>query len=229
MKGMSTALALAAALCRSLVPGAGAAFTDIPDDTTQVAAATLQGLGVVSGTSGAPFSPNETLPRAQMCAMAVNAMGLSDQVSTGGRKTLFSDVSPSAWYNGYVNVAYGEGLINGYGNGTFGPDDPVTYGQVAAVLLRMLGYTSAEVGSLWPLDYTDFCDGLGLSQGLALAPNDSLTRGEAAVLLYRALLENVNGTQQPCYETIDGVSSTAEAILLDTDAASGGGSGLLIG
>lgn len=193
-----------------------------------MAAATLQGLGVVSGTSGATFSPNETLTRAQMCAMAVNAMGLSDQVSTGGRKTLFSDVSPSAWYNGYVNVAYGEGLINGYGNGTFGPDDPVTYGQVATVLLRMLGYTSAEVGSLWPLDYTDFCGGLGLSQGLALAPNDSLTRGEAAVLLYRALLENVNGSDRPCYETIDGVASTAEAILLDTDAAYGGGSGLLM-
>ena len=177
MKRMITALALAAALCLSLVPGAGAAFTDIPDETTQVAAAVLQGLGVVSGTSGATFSPDETLTRAQMCAMAVNALGLSDQVSAAGRKTLFSDVSPAAWYNGYVNTAYGEGLVNGYGNGTFGPDDPVTYGQVATILLRMLGYTSAEVGSLWPLDYTDFCDELGLSEGLSLSPTGSLTRG----------------------------------------------------
>ena len=228
MKRMILSLALAAALCLSLVPGAGAAFTDIPDDTTQVAAAALQGLGVVGGTSDTTFSPDETLTRAQMCAMAVNALGLSDQVAAAGRRTLFSDVAPSAWYNGYVNAAYGEGLVNGYGNGTFGPDDPVTYGQVATILLRMLGYTSAEVGSLWPLDYTDFCDELGLSQGLTLSPNGSLTRGEAAVLLYRALLENVNGTQQPCYETIDGVSSTAEAILLDVDAAYGGGSGLLM-
>ena len=228
MKRMISALALAAALCLSLAPGAGAAFTDISDDTTQTAAAALQGLGVMGGTSDATFSPDETLTRAQMCAMAVNALGLSDQVSAAGRKTLFSDVSPAAWYNGYVNTAYGEGLVNGYGNGTFGPDDPVTYGQVATILLRMLGYTSAEVGSLWPLDYTDFCDELGLSEGLSLSPTGSLTRGEAAVLLYRALLENVNGTQQPCYETIDGGSSTAEAILLDTDAAYGGGSGLLM-
>ena len=128
MKRMILSLTLAAALCLSLVPGAGAAFTDIPDDTTQVAAATLQGLGVVSGTSGATFSPNEVLTRAQMCAMAVNAMGLSDQVSTGGRKTLFSDVSPSAWYNGYVNVAYGEGLVNvfrGTGRVLLAPVDKV--------------------------------------------------------------------------------------------------------
>ena len=228
MKRTITALALAAALCLSLVPGAGAAFTDIPDETTQMAAAALQGLGVVDGTSDTTFSPNEVLTRAQMCAMAVNALGLSDQVASAGRRTLFSDVSSSAWYNGYVNAAYSEGLVNGYGDGTFGPDDPVTYGQVATILLRMLGYTSEEVGSLWPLDYTDFCDELGLSEGLALSPTGSLTRGEAAVLLYRGLLENVNGTDQPRYETIDGVASTAEAILLDVDASYGGGSGLLM-
>ena len=228
MKRMIPALVLAAALCLPLAPRAGAAFTDISDETTQVAAAVLQGLGVTGGTSDTTFSPGETLTRAQMCTLAVNALGLSDQVAAAGRRTLFSDVAPTAWYNGYVNTAYSEGLVNGYGNGTFGPDDPVTYGQVATILLRMLGYTSAEVGSLWPLDYTDFCDELGLSEGLSLSPTGSLTRGEAAVLLYRALLENVNGTQQPCYETIDGVSSTAEAILLDTDAAYGGGSGLLM-
>ena len=100
----------------------------------------------------------------------------------------FRDVASGAWYYEAVRYVNERGLMAGTGSGTFGPDDPVTYGQVATVLLRMLGYTSAEVGSLWPLDYTDFCDGLGLSQGLALAPNDSLTRGEAAVLLYRALL-----------------------------------------
>ena len=133
-----------------------------------------------------------------MCAMAVNALGLSDQVAAAGRRTLFSDVAPSAWYNGYVNAAYGEGLVNGYGNGTFGPDDPVTYGQVATILLRMLGYTSAEVGSLWPLDYTDFCDELGLSQGLTLSPNGSLTRGRPP-----------SSSTGPCWRTSMGHSSPA--------------------
>ena len=64
MKRMISALALAAALCLSLAPGAGAAFTDISDDTTQTAAAALQGLGVMGGTSDATFSPDETLTRA---------------------------------------------------------------------------------------------------------------------------------------------------------------------
>lgn len=229
MKGKLCALALCLALClAALPPRAEAAFTDIGDDTTELAAAVLQGLGVVNGTTSTTFSPDAPLTRAQMCALAVNAMGLSDQVSTGGRRTLFSDVPGSAWYNGYVNTAYSQGLVNGYGNGTFGPEDPVTYGQAATILLRMLGYTSAEVGSLWPLDYTDFADRLGLSEGLDLSAYDTLTRGEAAVLLCRAIQETVNGTGQPYYETIQGVASTAEAILLDTDASYGGGSGLLM-
>lgn len=228
MKRVILTVTLTFFLCLSMIARAGAAFTDIGDSTTQAAAATLQGLGVASGTSAATFSPDSLLTRAQMCALAVNAMGLSEQVGSSGRKTLFSDVPSSAWYNGYVNTACQEGLINGYGNGTFGPEDPVTYGQAATILLRMLDYTQAEVGSLWPLDDTDFCDELGLSEGLSLSANDTLTRGEAAVLLYRTMLATVNGTERAYYETIRGVASTGEAILLDVDAAQGGGTGLLM-
>ena len=207
MKRMILSLTLAAALCLSLVPGAGAAFTDIPDDTTQVAAATLQGLGVVSGASGATFSPNETLTRAQMCAMAVNAMGLSDQVSTGGRKTLFSDVSPSAWYNGYVNTAYGEGLVNGYGNGTFGPDDPVTREQIAAIFWRYEGSPDSETGagfadeediSDYAAEAVDWARANGIVNGMEgnyFLPQDSATRAQVATLLQNYL--TMEGTGEP--------------------------------
>lgn len=222
-------LILCLALCLTALPvGAGAAFTDISDEDTAVAAAALQGMGVVSGTSSTAFSPDETLTRAQACTMAVNAAGLGSQVSTYARRTLFTDVPASAWYNGYVNLAYSQGFVNGNGDGTFRPDDPVTYGEMATILLRMLGYTSAEIGSVWPLDYTGFCDDLGLSDGLGLGAYDQLTRGEAAVLLYRAMKAEVNGSDQPYYETISGISSTGEVILLDTDASYGGSDGLLM-
>lgn len=220
-------------LCLSLALGAlsltaNGAFSDISDPETAAAAAALQGMGVVSGTAADTFSPHSTLTRAQVCAMAVNAAGLSSQVSAYERKTLFSDVSASSWYNGYVNLAYSEGLVNGNGDGTFSPNAAITYGAMAAILLRMLGYTTAEIGSVWPQDYTAFCDDLGLSQGLSLGDYDALTRGEAAVLLYRAIKTNVNGTDQPYYAAISGVSATGEAILLDTDASYGGSTGLLM-
>ena len=210
----------------ALTVTAGAAFSDIPDAEMASAAATLQSLGIVSGTGGTNFTPAATLDRAQVCQMLVNTMGLSHQINSHSRKTLFSDVAPTAWYNGSVNLAYAKGLVNGYGNGKFGPTDPVTYGQFATVLLRLLGYTAEDVGYVWPMDYTDYCDELGLSEGLSLDAGDELTRGEAALLLARTLKENSKGTGKEYYRSISGVSSVQEAILLDVNASYGGSDGL---
>ena len=229
MKRRSLAVLLCLALCLAVLPAAAeAAFTDISDPETALAAATLQGLGIVSGTASDTFSPSQTLTRAQVCTMAVNAAGLASQVSAYTRKTMFTDVAASSWYNGYVNLAYAEGFVSGNGDGTFSPDQAVTYGELATILLRMLGYTSEEVGSVWPLDYTGFCDELGLSDGLGLGAYDTVTRGEAAILFYRTLKTEVNGSEQKYFETIEGVASTADAILLDTDASYGGDSALLM-
>ena len=227
MKKRISTLLLSLLLLLPVIPCAGAAFTDTSGDVA-IASAALQGLGIASGTSETTFSPNSTLTRAQACVWTVNAMGLSSQVNSYSRKTLFSDVSATSWYNGYVNLAYSQGVVNGRGNGTFSPDTPVTYGEMATILLRMLKYTSAEIGSVWPLDYTAFCDDLGLSEGLSLSPTGSLTRGQAAVLLYRTLKSNVNSTQKPYYESINGVASTSESILMDTNSSYGGNSNLLM-
>ncbi|MGI5971299.1 MAG: S-layer homology domain-containing protein [Oscillospiraceae bacterium] len=227
MKKRISALLLSVLLLLPAAPRAGASFTDVSGDVA-IASAVLQSLGIAAGTSATTFSPDSYLTRAQVCVLIVNAMGLFNQVSSYSRKTLFSDVSASSWYNGYVNLAYAQGIVNGQGNGTFSPDAPVTYGEMATVLLRMLKYTSAEVGSVWPLDYTSFCDDLGLSKGLVLTPTSALTRGQAAVLLYRTLKANVNGTKKPYYESINGVASTSEAILLDNASSCGGGSNLLM-
>ena len=108
---------------------ASASFSDISDPDTAVAAAVLESMGIVTGTGTNTYSPNSTLTRAEFCTLVVRAMGVQDQVATYARKTLFSDVSPDFWYAGYVNLAYSKSVINGYGNGMFGPDDNVTYGR----------------------------------------------------------------------------------------------------
>ena len=228
MKKPLISLLLCLTLLVSAVPGARAAvFHDITDTETSVAAATLQGLGVVSGTPDGSFQPNGTLTRAQVCVMAVNMMGLSDQVSTYSRRTLFTDVPPGSWYNGYVNLAYSQGIINGYGNGKFGPDDIITYGQLSTILLRMLGYTTKDIGSVWPTDYTAFAARLGLSDGMNLKDNQSITRGQGAVLFYRALKSCVSGSDREYYRSISGLKSTAQAIMLDANTAYGGQSDLV--
>lgn len=223
MKKRLTSLLLCLVLLISAVPGVQAeTFPDISDGETAVAAATLQGIGVVSGTPDGTFQPDDTLTRAQVCVMAVNMMGLADKVNTYSRKTLFTDVPAGSWYNGYVNLAYREGIINGYGNGKFGPDDIITYGQLATILLRMLGYTKQEIGSVWPVDYTAFATRLGLSNGMNLKDNQSITRGDGAMLFYRALKCCTNGSDREYYRSISGVNSAVQSILLDTNASFAG-------
>ena len=173
-----------------------AAFTDITDTQTQTAAAVLAGMDITTGTTSTSFSPNTQLTRAQFCAFVIRMTGQENLVATAARKNLFSDVPSGSWYAGYVNLAYENGLINGHGNGTFGPEDCVTYGQAATILLRVLGYSSAEVGSVWPSDYTTFLSSLGIGQGLSLSDSQNLTRRQAAILLYHTLETSVKGSSQ---------------------------------
>lgn len=205
---------LAAALCVGV-----AAFTDIEDETTENAVATLNGMGIVSGTSATKYSPNLTLTRAQVCAMMIRTKGLDSSAESYANKNLFSDVKSGAWYTGYVNLAYKEGIISGYGNGKFGPDDEITYGQFVTMLIRLLGYTESDVGKMWPADYVVFADKLDISDDVNLAANDKVSRADAAILLYNTLMSNAKGASTPYYRTVSGAASTVTAIVLDNNVS----------
>ena len=223
MKNRILAMLMAAALCLGVaavtVP-AGQALSDVSGDVAE-AVEVLSGLGIVSGYSDGGYHPGDTLTRAQFCKLAVLAEGHADQVKNSAYKTLFSDVPATGWAAPYVNLAYEEGMVAGYGNGLFGPDDAVSCGQAVTIVLRLLGYTTADVGPFWPEDYMAKGTELGLLSGIDKSAGEGLTRGEAALLLYRAL--KADTTQgRALYEGL--ASATVEnAVLLDTSATAGDG------
>lgn len=192
-----------------------AAFTDIDDETTEHAVATLESMGIVTGTSATKYSPSLTLTRAQVCTMIIRTMGLESSVNSYVYQSLFRDVKNTMWHAGYVNLAYGKGIINGYGNGYFGPDDNITYGQFVTIVLRLLGYTENDIGKIWPADYIIFAADLGIDENISLTANDPVTRGDAAVLLYNALMAKAKGANTEYYRLINGYASSVTAILLD--------------
>ena len=221
------ALLTAAGLCLTLavLPAPASAFTDVNGDTA-TAVEVLYSLGIVSGYSDGAYHPTDGLTRAQFCKLAVLAEGHGDQVTGSAYRTLFSDVSGSHWAAPYINLAYEEGLVSGYGNGTFGPDDPVTVGQAVTVALHLLGYTTEDVGPFWPEDYMSLGEKLGLLDGISTDPDHALTRGEAALLLYGLLSQ----TDKEGGDYIDKLcaSKVDDAVLLDVDAeADDGTTGLV--
>lgn len=219
------ALCLAVLLCcgalaapASAEGGRETAFTDITDTETAQAASVLAAFGVVSGYGDGRFGPDDLLTRAQFAKMAIVLMGLEDQLLTASQKTLFSDVTSAHWAAAYVNLAYSKGLIQGYGNGYFGPDDNIAYEQAVTIALRILGYEAGDIGNYYPDDYLNFADRLDLTDSLDRLAGEAMTRGEAARLLY-ALLTCTTKTGG-IYADKLAEKTVKDVILLDADTNS---------
>ncbi len=222
MKHRIPALLTAAALCLGLlgvVPAS--AFSDVTDPAVAQAVAVLTSMGIVSGYDDGGYHPGDTLTRAQFCKLAILLENKGDQAATSAYRTLFSDLSASHWAAGYVNLAYTDGLISGYGDGTFGPDDPVTLAQAVTILLHILGYENAAIGPFWPEDYLSKAAQVGLTEGVDAAGDAALTRGQAALLLRNVLeLDTADGK---AYFSTWAASTVEQALLLDRDAESDSG------
>ena len=226
---------LAAALAASLIPAPAAAagtssFQDIHDPTTAVNADILRLMGVVSGTGGNAFHPSDKLTRAQFCTMAVNFMGLKDQVVLHSTRTIFTDVPSSHWARGYINLAAstmissgspsgengtpaaGTPLIAGVGDGRFLPEQELTYAQAVTILIRVLGYSSEQVGAVWPDGYLNLAQSIGLTDGVTSGANDPLTRAQAAQLFVNAL-SCKTGDGKDYYTTLGSESKTDTVLL----------------
>ena len=235
---------LSAALVVGLLvlPPASAAgtsgFTDIADARTADAAEMLRLLGVVDGTGGTSFKPGGTLSRAEFCKMTVEIMGRGGEEPAQRSRTIFTDVGPTYWARGYVNLASsitigggtgedasaGTRLIMGVGDGTFQPNRAITYGEAVTILMRVLGYSDGDVatGTNWYDGYVGLGQSSGLANGLTISGGDNITRGQAAILFYNLLFTESKGGDQ-IYLTTLGGSLENNAIILSTNATADDG------
>lgn len=203
---------------------AGAVFSDISSGSLQQTASVLNSLGIMQGTGNSRFEPGRSLTRAEFCKLAVTALGIDD-ASPYASYTIFPDVHASHWAARYVNAALRHPefkdnyIIRGYADGTFGPDKPLTYGEVCTMLLRMLGYKESDIGPFWPADYIAQANALGLTRGVSLRDAKTpVTRGDAATMLLNTLgtATYANGAEgEPLISKVSS-STVKNCILLET-------------
>ena len=181
------------------------AYTDVEEGTYVSEAVTvLSNLGILDGYEDGSFKPEATVTRAEMAKIVCETLGYD---SMGTSKTLFDDVSPKHWAGGYISTAYGLGIINGYGDGKFGPEDTVTYEQAVKMVVCALGYEpmAANKGG-WPAGYTSVAASIGLTKGMS-----NSARGDIAVLMYNALttpvMEQTSYGSDARYEVLDGAGN----------------------
>ena len=150
------ALLLALILTLSLSVTAYAAvedtgFSDVAADAWYADAVTyVRDNGLMSGTSDTTFTPGGTMTRGMLVTTLYRMAG-SPSLENEDLGYPFADVPGDAWYADGVYWARLAGVVGGYSEDQFGPDDPVTREQIAAILWRYAGSPAAESG-------TDFAD-----------------------------------------------------------------------
>lgn len=98
-------------------------------------------LGLIEGYPDGTFKGENEITRAEMATIMTRLLGQANLVTSS--KTPFSDVPANHWASGYVNVAYSNKVIVGDGNGTFRPEDPVSYQEAVKMIAAVLGYEPA--------------------------------------------------------------------------------------
>ena len=112
------------------------AFTDVPADAWYAdAVAYCQQNGIMSGTAATAFAPEAALTRA-MLATVLHRMSGTPAVFDS---PVFTDAVAGSWYSDAVSWAAKTGIISGYGDGTFGVNDPTTREQAVTILWRYAG------------------------------------------------------------------------------------------
>lgn len=233
MKKRLLAVALAAVMLFAATPAVAANFTDVTDANMKKAVDMLNSLGIIS--SAEKFNPSGALTRAMFCAMAVPLSGISD-VAQYKTYTLFPDVRSNHWGMGYVNAAVKLKLIAPRPDGTFAPDQPITYNEAVTILVRLLGYGEADVGYSWPKNFLTKAGAIGLTKDVPVT--ETLNRGQGALLAYNLLYtpmkeqaksdsDEDNKTVSGNYiETKFGVKHISDAVITEVNVYSGGKQGI---
>ncbi len=148
--------------------------------------------GLLTGYGSGTFKPDDNLSRAQLAQILYNMAG-RPVVKAGSR---FADVAADSWCADAVAWAAAQGIIDGYGEGRFGPDDSITREQMAAMLWRYAGspaatdkelhFSDAAQAGGWSLDALRWAVENGILHGNGdgtLAPKGLTSRAEAAQML----------------------------------------------
>lgn len=158
------------------------------------------GNGWMNGISANKFDPYSPTTR----AMVITTIYRLEKSPKTAERNIYTDVKNNYWYTDAIIWGTEMGIINGYGNGEFGPDDYVTREQIVAMFARyaqhknkmsdkradLSEFMDADKVGKWATDYAEWAVAVDLIRGVSttqkmLAPKDDSTRIQMAVLLAR--------------------------------------------
>lgn len=198
----SLVLLLALAMAVSVFAfGASAVYTDdaVIADEYKEAIDVLTAYGVITGNGDGTLEADRTITRGEFAKILYVAYFGGNSAWTTADKykgfANFNDVSSDDWYAGVIGYATYKGWILGYGDGNFGPEDPVLGVDAITMILRMLGlnaYGELSDGDTYAARAIDYSTGLGMlvnTDENSVDYDAAIARGAVFEILFRGATE----------------------------------------
>ncbi len=173
-----------------------------------------------SGYPDNTFKPENLVTRAEALKMILAS---SKTEITDGSGLTFSDVVDSDWFHSYLETALSIGIISGYEDGTFKPNETVNRVEALKMLLQAREVTLTE-GSEWYDKYLNFAIEHALvvpSNTGDYLPSNPVSRGELSEMIYRLYKDNYSGSIEyggaTWYGGLFEGSGTASGDIYDSD------------
>lgn len=162
----------------------------------------------MTGDTKGNLNLDKPLKRSEISKMIIMLLGkkpLADFYANQ-KKSSFKDVKTNYWGLGYIEAAKAIGLISGYTDGTFKPEQYLKVEELTAIVVRALGVKESELKGKWPLNYIQKAYSMNIFYGIEseIDIGKLVTRGQTAAILYNAFLnESLKAAKPVGLEIID--------------------------
>ncbi len=199
-------IAAAAAAALAVSSGLCALAQDKPEYSSDIDFVTTN--RIMQGNEKGELNLDDTITRAEFVKMLITAAQSGELDSLAGdTEVLFRDVPETHWAKEYIDKAAACGFINGYEDGSFRPENNVTYVQAIKILLAVCGIDTQRTD--YPYGYLSAALDNGLLEGIDLDPDMPIKRGETARLMYNAYNSTENGVLNASGMVMNGSEAVA--------------------
>lgn len=194
------------------IPAFAASFSDVSSKTSYAAAIeSLRTTGILKGYANGTFKPGQTINRAEFLKIALEARG---NVDTPVDLDCFPDVAAKHWFARYVCAAKAGGIVAGYPNGKFSPENPISFAEAAKIVSLTYKQEVQEQGGEWYNKYVRSLESSKAIPPTIIALDRPITRGEMAEIMWRI---SEGKTDQPSKSYMN-VKYPAMTVNLSSDA-----------
>lgn len=164
---------------------------------------------VVDGYSDGTFKPDNKINRAEFTKIIIGAKFdqetidscIEKNVATGSKTVFFPDVPRDAWFAPFVCVAKTKGIISGYPDGTFKPENNISFAEEAKIIVNTFGF-EVEAGDNWYEGFVRKMDELNAIPRTVESFTEAVDRGEMAESVYRIDADDTDKIS-PSFEEIE--------------------------